>query len=756
MVFRASTSSVTSLHSYLDPELLRGVPLHVCLSGWAQHWSQKEGAMFDVDERSYALGHQIESYDFFLSHDWATGRWLKLLSMMIIFNSRAAAVASLVTSIVVGALRMTEVIPDEMWTVIFGYAAFLLFLCFWQRIRLVIFKPLVVFVDKLCIAQHDDELKEKGILGLAGFVDHSKKLTILWSPRYFSRLWCTYEIAAFLRDQVTDEKPLQVMPVKMSVILFLLSVCWHILTICFYVLEYVTDDDTGMLDEILVGAFVAAFLMLTMPIVCYIGIGLMKDIQELPNQLKTFRVQESKCFCCSHNHVHPETGRRIICDRQLVFKTLKRWFGAEGNTLAHLTLPTCGRNPEQHLDAFNFLVQSDLAQTVLKSVGGDTLPFSYAVYMVSICNVPFLAQYMASWKAEHGAYTSLELAGWTLRKFMDWATLSLVMLCSLRFCMFLWRIGFQWSKTRSRILVSFLLVPLLNGLIAACWIPVQVTRVMTSEVSIWPLIPFTALVAITFKLYSSSFVWVEEATEVVTNMVRMVSETSSCEGSERIWKNSTTSRNHMSEESAGSQVYQFTAEIRDSLSTNQCSPKHRESRFSCSDDEVDAWTTGDTEMMKEMPNDSAHHAGLSSVTSVDFAGTQAPAKAPDASQPIWSVTVIDVAKLPAMKKSEGEMSRSNACNTWSTASIDIPGGLPEYWTDDDNPSSRKSSMDSIRFLPTPPSLSRPSSKVSAAAIERPSRPSSKVSAGASGNPERPPDRATLITTPPGSPTLCMC
>ncbi|CAE7813408.1 ABCF5, partial [Symbiodinium sp. CCMP2456] len=282
--------------------------------------------------------------------------------------------------------------------VIFGYAAFLLFLCFWQRIRLVIFKPLVVFVDKLCIAQHDDVLKEKGILGLAGFVDHSKKLTILWSPRYFSRLWCTYEIAAFLRDQVTDEKPLQVMPVKMSVILFLLSFCWHILTICFYVLEYVTDDDTGMLDEILVGAFVAAFLMLTMPIVCYIGIGLMKDIQELPNQLKTFRVQESKCFCCSHNHVHPETGRRIICDRQLVFKTLKRWFGAEGNTLAHLTLPTC-RKEEQHLDAFNFLVQSDLAQTVLKSVGGDTLPFSYAVYMVSICNVPFLAQYMASWKA---------------------------------------------------------------------------------------------------------------------------------------------------------------------------------------------------------------------------------------------------------------------------------------------------------------------------------------------------------------------
>eukprot|EP00439_Symbiodinium_sp_Y106_P038844 s2478_g4.t1 len=488
MVFRASTSSVTSLHSYAlssDRARVQGrLDYRDVVEAYKMHWSQKEGAMFDVDERSYALGHQIESYDFFLSHDWATGR-------------------------------------------------------------------------------HQD---------------------------FVRCLWCTYEIAAFLRDQVTDEKPLQVMPVKMSVILFLL----------------------------------------------------------------------------------PLNSNQIICDRQLVFKTLKRWFGAEGNTLAHLTLPTCGRNPEQHLDAFNFLVQSDLAQTVLKSVGGDTLPFSYAVYMVSICS-------------------------WDLSR--TWG------LHELRAR----RLDVEEVYGLGHVVPGDAVLPPVLHVLVENWLSVV-----------------------------QDAVWVEEATEVVTNMVRMVSETSSCEGSERIWKNSTTSRNHMSEESAGSQVYQFTAEIRDSLSTNQCSPKHRESRFSCSDDEVDAWTTGDTEMMKEMPNDSAHHAGLSSAAVLPWQG--------------WEAERIGV---QAMKKSEGEMSRSNACNTWSTASIDIPGGLPEYWTDDDNPSSRKSSMDSIRFLPTPPSLSRPSSKVSAAAIERPSRPSSKVSAGASGNPERPPDRATLITTPPGSPTLCM-
>lgn len=98
----------------------------------------------------------------------------------------------------------------------------LLFLCFWQRFRSLLFTPQFAFLDKLCIAQSPElaDLKAKGILGLAAFMKHSKRLVVLWSPRYFQRLWCSYEIATFLADD--RQKPLVVMPAHWAC-----SCCWN-------------------------------------------------------------------------------------------------------------------------------------------------------------------------------------------------------------------------------------------------------------------------------------------------------------------------------------------------------------------------------------------------------------------------------------------------------------------------------------------------------------------------------------------------
>lgn len=177
------------LQTELEPELLRGVPLNLCMSGWAKHFVPPDPGMFKVDHSNYDLSRQTKYYDEFLSHDWETSRWYKLCTMLMIYNSRAAFFCSLVVSIAVGILRATKILPDGLWIQLSVFAVFPLVLCFWQRIRITFARPLVVFLDKLCIAQHDEELKQKGIFGLAGFLDHSRQLTIFWSHRYFSRLW---------------------------------------------------------------------------------------------------------------------------------------------------------------------------------------------------------------------------------------------------------------------------------------------------------------------------------------------------------------------------------------------------------------------------------------------------------------------------------------------------------------------------------------------------------------------------------------
>ena len=83
-----------------------------------------------------------------------------------------------------------------------SFFSFYVVLAFWQRIRRALKgAETLVFLDRLCIAQHDDGLKRQGILNLGGILAKSRRLIVLWSPRYFSRTWCTFEIASFLRDE---------------------------------------------------------------------------------------------------------------------------------------------------------------------------------------------------------------------------------------------------------------------------------------------------------------------------------------------------------------------------------------------------------------------------------------------------------------------------------------------------------------------------------------------------------------------------
>lgn len=60
----------------------------------------------------------------------------------------------------------------------------------------------------------------------------------------------------------------------------------------------------------------------------YTGICLIQDLNDLARQLQVFSAEEAECFCCSCDHVHPETGSPLPCDRDLVLRTMTHWFAS--------------------------------------------------------------------------------------------------------------------------------------------------------------------------------------------------------------------------------------------------------------------------------------------------------------------------------------------------------------------------------------------------------------------------------------------
>lgn len=259
----------------------------------------------------------------------------RTVALLVVFNSPAAAAAGFLVSLLVVVLRMSGAVPGHFSTALAGHVAFYAVLCFWQRLRELVLKPRIVFLDKLCISQEDEELKERGILSLPGFLDRSQELTILWSRMDFTRLWCTCELITFLIDH-RKRKFVQVVPVKLCLLMLLMSVSWQCLAAGYYIAYREVDSGfriTSITDRIIF----QSMTVLILPFQNYIALELMTEIEDLPRQMKSFSIRAAGC-CCSSSHL-TEAGKSIPCDRKLVFEALELWYGKLGQLKTN-TSPT--------------------------------------------------------------------------------------------------------------------------------------------------------------------------------------------------------------------------------------------------------------------------------------------------------------------------------------------------------------------------------------------------------------------------------
>jgi len=493
----STVSHRKSLTFTLEPQLFRAASLEVVLSGWCKHW---KGLLVESGEELFQLSQPVQSIDTFLSHDWRTSRWMKLMVLLLVFNSQAAAVTSLVVSIAVGLAEASGVASDV--SLFFPcYWLYLLVLCFWQRISGLCRRQTMVFLDKLCIHQKDDKMKEKGILGLGAFVRRSDNLLVLWSKNYFNRLWCAYEMGCFLSR---ERGQVEILPVNVAYLLFLTAILWHVLMSAFHIslLSYVAQVDVDTTFSrtriLLIAVVICPLALVLLPLMNYWGMSIMNDVDQLPNQLQNFRLQDSQCFCCTHHHRHPDTGQELICDRELVYQTLTGLYSTG-------ELQNCSpiqESREDILEKFNRRVQDRLGHQILRRMGVRVYPFRYVLFLIMVCNLATLPYYMTilvegpADKNPHIDMSWSHRAAWSGRVFLQWSQRCLVMMFSLEISVRLWKVV---KSRQSKVAWAIILSPIQLVLVGCFWGCLELAH--TVEDSFVPFLTFLVALALCMLLY---------------------------------------------------------------------------------------------------------------------------------------------------------------------------------------------------------------------------------------------------------------
>ena len=83
---------------------------------------------------------------------------------------------------------------------------------------LLVARRKLVFLDVACIDQTHSLRKAEGLVSMGAFLNQSKRMLVLFHKSFTLRLWCVFELAAFLHSQRARKTELVVYPVSVGVV----------------------------------------------------------------------------------------------------------------------------------------------------------------------------------------------------------------------------------------------------------------------------------------------------------------------------------------------------------------------------------------------------------------------------------------------------------------------------------------------------------------------------------------------------------
>lgn len=337
--------AVTSATSFMlsDPEILRatwsykalacfGAALRAKNEGFAQTVDTFVRDPLDIfDEGYHPESFVVDLINEFWSHSWhAEPTWQKVVVLLLHYNKWIGVFAAMIFALVGTILTALRLVPHfivntfleeaasqpfqySLWTLILGAPVFIIVVLLWPS-------HTTVFLDKICINQIDMERKKQGVRSIGSILSASQRMVVLWDPTYVSRLWCVFELAAYLKSHANRPgSTIFIRPLIWGQTIIALF-CGTWFCSCVFVL-LPSYSALGMMMTIFL--VYLALLLLVHPLRSYSC-----TLSTLASQFQNFSVCEAKCFCCSCEHVDPTTGGRLRCDRRLVEACIDEWFGS--------------------------------------------------------------------------------------------------------------------------------------------------------------------------------------------------------------------------------------------------------------------------------------------------------------------------------------------------------------------------------------------------------------------------------------------
>ena len=312
----------------MDDEVLRVTPAHKALQKCAEALRTRKTRDF------YHLSRKSQKISRFWSHSWHGARWQKVLTLLVLYNGLASILLGTFAALVMMllfALGFLPGLPDvggmlrSVWSSATGFLV--------SVVTFVVWKPQQqVFFDRICISQSSD-MKPFAIFSLAGMLKRSDEMLVLWDPTWGDRMWCLFELAAFLKCKQLDrkdgekERVMMVRPTFIgpcSIALFL-TVCAAVLGMFLIPRPELVKNKR---DHLLVGS--AGFLA-SGAIVGFTAIMAFREyfhtVELLEQKLRNIRFNQMKSTCCQHRHVDA-TGNPLLCDREVIRQCVSQWFGS--------------------------------------------------------------------------------------------------------------------------------------------------------------------------------------------------------------------------------------------------------------------------------------------------------------------------------------------------------------------------------------------------------------------------------------------